>query len=67
MSVTVSTIAPLNPVTALYAGPTTNHALPVQIFSCSFVVSYHRSPWMLFIGADALAVVDDTTLNADPL
>ena len=66
-SVIVSGIAPDVPWLALYAGPTTIKAAPVQTFNCWFVVSYHKSPVTFDAGALELAVAALIVLNVEPL
>ena len=67
LSLIVSGMAPVVPWLLEYAGPTTMNALPVQTFTCWFVVSYHRSPVTFDVGCVELAVEKLTVLNIVPL
>ena len=67
VSSTVSTIEPEVPEPAVNAGPTKIHCVPSYTLSCAFVVSNHKSPVTVLVGALPLAVADPKFLNCEPL
>ena len=60
-------VAACTPVPATTDGPTVNHSVPVHTFNNSLVVSYHKSPVTLPVGAVELEVAALIVLKVVPL